>query len=328
MIVPYQVIYEQTGQLLPPGIQGEAALKVGYGPLEGREWVMNLGGISINYRDWQLGAPLILETRHERPFLKMQFELEGHSQYTPRWQRGSKATTIEGGTHILMFHPAVYGKLFYPKSRRVLDIEFTVDYFKKLFQDDFSAMGAFGTAILDERPELIDDRSLPVTGRMKSIIQEILDCPFENHLKKLYVESKAIELLLLQLDQFSKCTQTKETFKLRNDDRDRLHQLKEMIEQNPNAQHSLKELAQLVGINEFKLKKGFKTLFGHTVFGYINQVRLEQAKQLLGDPRLNINEISYLTGYKYPQHFTNAFKKQYGYLPKDWRAIHADCHPL
>lgn len=320
MIVPYRVIYEQVKQPLPLSVRDEAVLKVNYDQLEGMEWVMNLDGISVNYRNWKLGAPLLLETRHERPFLKMQFELQGHSQYTPRLRRGSKATTIEGGTHILMFHPAVYGNLFYPESRCVLDIEFTVDYFKTLFEDDLSTIGVFGVAISNERPELINDRSLPITGRMKSVIQEMLDCPFENRFKRLFLESKAIELLLLQLEQFRTCVQTKETFKLRNDDRDRLYYLKETIDTNPNDQHSLKELAQLVGINEFKLKKGFKTLFGNTVFGYINQVRLEHARQLLEDPRLTINEVSYLTGYKYPQHFTNAFKKQYGYLPKDWRA--------
>ncbi len=320
MIVPYWVIYGQTKQPFLPTIEGEAFVRVNHEQLEGTEWVMNLEGISINYRNWKLDAALLLETRHERPFLKMQFELEGHSQYTPQSQRGSKATTIGGGTHTLMFHPAVHGILSYPKSRRVLDVEFTVDYFRKLFKDDLSAIGRLGAAISDERSELMGEQSLPITGRMKTIIQEMLDCSFESGFKQLYMESKVIELLLLQLDQFRMCTQAQATFKLRGDDRDRLYHLKETIDANPAVNHSLKEFAQLVGINEFKLKKGFKTLFGNTVFGYINQVRLERARQLLENPQLTIGEVSYLTGYRYPQHFTNAFKKQYGYLPKDWRA--------
>lgn len=317
--IPFRAIYEHPNIQLKSDTSSETAFRLPHVSLHGTERMMNLGGICIVYRDWTLSSPIIMETCHEWPFLKMQFELEGYSRYTPSAARGSKQTTIDGGTHTLMFHPAVQGDLYYPKSRRVLDIEFTVDYFSTLFDGDFSDIGIFGKAIANECPELIGERSLPITGSMKSIIQEILGCPFENRFKKLFLESKTIELLLLQIDQFKRTTPPKPGFRLRNDDRDRLYDLKETIDSDPTAEYSLGGLAQLVGMNDFKLKKGFKTLFGNTVFGYIADVRMERARKLLDNPELNINEIAYLMGYKYPQHFTNAFKKKYGYLPRDVR---------
>ncbi|WP_256441273.1 helix-turn-helix transcriptional regulator [Chitinophaga sp. HK235] len=72
--------------------------------------------------------------------------------------------------------------------------------------------------------------------------------------------------------------------------------------------------------NDFKLKKGFKEMFGNTVFGYMNQVRMEKAKLLLLEGKNSIADISFTVGYKNPQHFTAAFKKHFGYLPSELKS--------
>ncbi|MCZ7140539.1 AraC family transcriptional regulator, partial [Salmonella enterica subsp. enterica] len=53
--------------------------------------------------------------------------------------------------------------------------------------------------------------------------------------------------------------------------------LNQHIDQTP----TLSELAKIAGINEFKLKNGFKELFDTTVFGYLSDIRLLEAKEQL-----------------------------------------------
>ena len=78
---------------------------------------------------------------------------------------------------------------------------------------------------------------------------------------------------------------------------------------------SLLELSKIVGVNEYKLKRGFKEMFGDTVFGYLSGARLEIAKNDLLKSKKSVSEISSELGYSAVQHFSNAFKKKFGFSP-------------
>ncbi len=79
--------------------------------------------------------------------------------------------------------------------------------------------------------------------------------------------------------------------------------------------HSLKSLARRFGINEFKLKKVFRTLFNCSVFSYIISKRMEHAQMLIREQRRPINEVASIIGYKNSNHFSTAFKKKFGVVP-------------
>ncbi|MCD8739331.1 AraC family transcriptional regulator [Mucilaginibacter roseus] len=78
---------------------------------------------------------------------------------------------------------------------------------------------------------------------------------------------------------------------------------------------SLKELSRICGINEFKLKKGFQEVYQNTVFGYLSEYRLSEAKRLLESRTHTIKEVSFQLGYSSVQHFTKAFKLKYMVSP-------------
>ena len=82
---------------------------------------------------------------------------------------------------------------------------------------------------------------------------------------------------------------------------------------------SIKELSLQVGINEDKLKKGFKEVFGMTVYGTLYHHKMQLAKQYLLDSSLLINEIALLCGYNYVSHFSTAFKRFWGCTPGEMR---------
>ena len=68
-------------------------------------------------------------------------------------------------------------------------------------------------------------------------------------------------------------------------------------------------LAKSCAINEFKLKKGFKMMFGTTIYGALQEKRLKIAYELLMQRDINISEAATFVGYKSISHFSNIFHK-------------------
>lgn len=82
---------------------------------------------------------------------------------------------------------------------------------------------------------------------------------------------------------------------------------------------TLSEVARSVGLNEYKLKRGFKETFGTTVFSYLTEQRLESAKRLLLDTDKTASEVGFELGYATAQHFHHAFKNRFGVTPNSMR---------
>jgi len=79
----------------------------------------------------------------------------------------------------------------------------------------------------------------------------------------------------------------------------------------------LLELARLAGLNDYKLKLGFKELFGTTVFGYVRALRMDEARKILEQGEGNVSEAALMVGYHNISHFAALFRKTYGYNPSE-----------
>src|SRR5690606_12621322 len=90
---------------------------------------------------------------------------------------------------------------------------------------------------------------------------------------------------------------------------------KQIIEEDLSKNHSIPELAKLVGTNVQYLKKYFKLYFGKTVMNYITEKKMEHAKELILTGNHLVSDVARMTGYKHSTHFTTAFKKHFGFIP-------------
>lgn len=82
---------------------------------------------------------------------------------------------------------------------------------------------------------------------------------------------------------------------------------------------SIKEFALQLGTNTFKLKYGFKELYGISVYRFLRNARLSKAKMLIQYGDRSFKTIAHMTGFKSVPHFSRTFKKQYGYTPTELR---------
>lgn len=155
----------------------------------------------------------------------------------------------------------------------------------------------------------------PISATMQQLLQQILHCPYAGITQALYLESKALELLALQLESW----QHPCPVQLPTDEIDRLHQARDLLIRNADNPPLLMELAHQVGLNDRKLKQGFRQLFGNTVFGYLQDYRMGQAKQLLAEDHLSIAAVAILVGYRNPEAFSTAFRRKFSLSPKAYQ---------
>jgi len=162
--------------------------------------------------------------------------------------------------------------------------------------------------------------NMPVTPQINTILQFLASSTQQSFCDQLLLESKTIELLARQIEQFEQLETHTDTYKLENEERERMCRARDIVINHTGEQLSLRSLAHMVGTNEFTLKRNFKAVFGNTVYGYLKQHKMEEARSILTEKDVTVAEIAQKMGYKHATHFTSAFKKYFGYLPNKIRS--------
>lgn len=224
---------------------------------------------------------------------------------------------FDSNEHNIMYVPEFDGTgSFHGKaSYRFFEVHFLSSYFLELAQGSCPVLERFAEKVANGHFANLSQRNLRITAAMHQCIQDIMQCNFTGGLKLMFLQSKCIELLTLQAIAFEQEEQHPTSSILKSThDKDCIIYAREYLQQHLHAPPSLTELAAIAGTNEFKLKKGFKELFNNTVFGYLNDTRLAQARELLlsGIP---IKEVADQLGYSSVQHFGTAFRKKFGISP-------------
>ncbi|RXJ89158.1 hypothetical protein CRV01_11120 [Arcobacter sp. CECT 8983] len=193
-------------------------------------------------------------------------------------------------------------KALYQKNKKYIFhyLVFKDDLFKSFIKDE---------SILSPNP------NSQILLQQNILLKELIDINLiEKNTRELYYESKILELTYNTINNLNESS-FKSLHFLNEKDIQALHKAREILINNIHNPPSLKELAYKSAINEFKLKKGFKQLFGNTVYGFLQEYRLNKAKKLLEIDDINISEAAYLVGYKNISHFSTIFKKYFGYSP-------------
>jgi AraC-like DNA-binding protein len=164
-------------------------------------------------------------------------------------------------------------------------------------------------------------RICSTTVAMQMAVQQILQCPFQDFTQQMYLESKVWELMALQLAHTLDSNHPQKDAKLlKPEDVERIHYAKDVLSSRLRHPPSLIELARIVGINDCKLKAGFRQVFGTTVFGYLHSCRMEQSRQLLEAGEMTVTEAARAVGFVNRGHFAAAFKRRFGVNPSVYMA--------
>ena len=226
-------------------------------------------------------------------------------------------------------HNILYSKDFeMTVENRTLELEtfgiqFPRETFLRFTQNANDGLKKFADQIMNGHNALLSDQWGAVDPAIQQVIDQVIHNRYAGDLLRLFLLSKSIEILvlcaescLLAADKADK----KEIYLKTAADKEKIIAARDLVNQRVHCPPSLTEIATAVGLNEYKLKRGFKETFQTTVFGYLTAQRLLLAKRHLLDTDKTAAEIAFDLGYATPQHFNNAFKKHFGHTPDSIRS--------
>ncbi len=256
------------------------------------------------------------------------FSMDFVSQGTVEYETGNNKRVISnGGTNnIWSLNSGYFGYSTYKKDVKTSG-------FAIYFYDGFMK------EITNKYPELLDEIYIKfISGKsfslnpqyrftsmeMMQTISQIRNAKLMGKTSQIYTEAKIMELLALQLQQGSESKGGNSNTYCKNaQDIEKIHEAKRLLVADLNQSLTIRQLSRQVGINENKLKYGFKEVYNHTIFGYLFDYKMDLACKLLLDTKKNIVDIADQCGYEYASHFTTAFRRKFSVTPQDFRKRHS-----
>jgi AraC-like DNA-binding protein len=186
--------------------------------------------------------------------------------------------------------------------------------FAKLSRND----NTLAEDILNFRHPSSFSKILNICSRSSMVLEALLNNTYTDSLENIYINAQTQMLLLYSLECMigDKDIESFQCKFLANElDREKIVRAREILLQHIGEPITIKELSRKVAINECYLKKGFKELFGTTIFDFYQSQRMEHARYLLYEKGLSVTEVSLMLGYSSISHFSTAFKKHTGLKP-------------
>ncbi len=199
-----------------------------------------------------------------------------------------------------------------------------VDVFIFRFSATFLTQFTQNVKLQDQKDEVLAfkypfsfTRTFPLCSRKRHTLEGLFNHNFTGCLENIFINAKIQELLLYTLDCLSNDKEEGFSCKFLDNqsDREKIINAREILLQHIGNPITIKELSRKVAINECYLKKGFKEIFGTTIFEFYQQQRMEHAKYLFYNKGLSVTDVSFLLGYSSISHFSTAFKKHTGLKP-------------
>jgi AraC-like DNA-binding protein len=223
------------------------------------------------------------------------------------------------GQYMLIFSPAETPSAGARKKTVTFTLRHPVEWLKPLVLS-FPALSAFLEKVqagvscqLTATPGLAD-------LKMIHIIRNLLSSRYDGKLQDIYYNLQVSTLLMIALIGLNGLDEkTDGQLALRPADIEKIEAGRRYLLRNMDHPPTLIRLAREIGLNDCKLKKAYKQLYGTTVFGDFLQARMDKARKLLEETDESIVGIAELAGYKNVSSFSVAFKKYFGCTPGAYR---------
>lgn len=98
-----------------------------------------------------------------------------------------------------------------------------------------------------------------------------------------------------------------------------IFEVKTYVYENFDKCLSLEALGEVVHLHPAYLSKIFKEITGENLSGYIADIRMQKAAELLEQTDLRVHEVMETVGYQKSQYFAKLFKEKFGVTPKEYR---------
>lgn len=157
----------------------------------------------------------------------------------------------------------------------------------------------------------------PMGPIASDIVGALLNASFEENILWLFYEMK-IKELLFEIVAGNRIADHP-TGRLTSFEIQTIQSLDSKMRYNPEVADTMLDTSAKTGISQYKLKLGFKELFGTGIFERLLHWRIEMACKQLKETNKPIKEIAATAGYKRISSFITMFRKKTGQTPGEYR---------
>lgn len=255
-----------------------------------------------------------LKREIDQSLIQFYFGYEGGAQFL--FHQGSYKLELKAGRSLLFYNPLAALPLeieVQPKSKLIF-FYIKVESLHRLFIE-----GADELAFIN--PENVNKKFYNENALSPAVmvsLSQLFQMPVNGPAQKIFEQAKVFELLAHYFNRREDADVEACPFLEDEDNVKKIRLAKSILIERMTEPPTIPELAMEIGLNEYRLKEGFKNIYGTTVFKFLNEYRLDVSRQLLDEGKVKVNEAAYHIGYHNPSHFIAAFKKKFGVTPKKY----------
>jgi AraC-like DNA-binding protein len=173
--------------------------------------------------------------------------------------------------------------------------------------------------LLASAPGRIEYTLVPMNSLMFELASRLVDNPYSGQLALVNAEALTLELLCAAISSFSTLNDTSSE---RYSERTlrRLHAARAILMKDLSPVPTIPKISKAVGMNSTSLKRGFKAVFGETMFDFSVRCRMQHALMLLREQQMPVARVAEAVGYSHQTSFATAFRRHFGMRPRETRS--------
>lgn len=233
-------------------------------------------------------------------------------------QQGMSKIKLAEGQFNIFYTPVVNAQTWFDKGKKyiVYEVHFPHNSLEQLtphfpILSEFLAKAGRGLSCQ------LSPVHAHVTPDMMGLLHDIHYCSYMHEVKIVYLQTLLSRLLMQALTRLSFGKVPANEVKLQPYEVAKLREAWDYLLHHIEHPGSVTDLAHAIGMNEIKQKKGFKQLYGITIFEFLMEARMEKARRLLLETDMTVHAVAISVGYKNISSFTVAFKNKFGQLPSE-----------
>jgi AraC-like DNA-binding protein/RNase P/RNase MRP subunit p29 len=203
-----------------------------------------------------------------------------------------------------------------------LRIQIPTDYLKVL-KELFPILDIMLKKVRLKEPSAVSSNHINCSAQIQQDLKYLSEANFAEQATEpaatMVSEIVRVKVSSLLIDCLSDLTNKANHFVSREAYRQKVEIARSYLLDHLKDKFSVERIAKKVGLEEHKLRKYFKAMYKCTMMDFLHDARLEKAKALLLDTDLSIERIGRAIGQKNLPHFSNSFRKKYGYSPREFR---------
>ena len=272
---------------------------------------VELNDFSIHYNIYHIQTRFSLHVNCNVPGLMINIALKNDMQYH---LNGIGDVYLKEGQFNIFHLPSVDSTALFEHAGeyRVFKVYFGTEILRD-YATTFPYLNEFLEQAGRSSPALLLKEHGWINAEISYIVNQLLQCTYDEAVRRLYYDSLVKELLLLLLLQKNRDSINGKRYM------ESIYEARSIIVKNTSRHYSITEVAQQVGLNEVKLKSGFKQVFGTGIFQFMLQAKMQKAWTLILETDKPVKEIAVLTGYTSKQNFVTAFKRYFNATPGSLR---------